>query len=480
MHIILYILDALRADHLGCYGYSRQISPNIDQLAAEGSLFENCFTSSTWTRPVAASILTGTYPLVHAVRTRNDQFVEKLYRLPEMFSDIGYKTAAFNTMGNLASKLGFSSGFDQYHDLFYEEQILQRRENLLESEILRNNSSKEIGLPLAEDVNEYLFCWLKKNLQENTFSFIWSIDPHEPYDPPIEYRKFSSKTPSKSDEGQTSDIRSAGKEDRERIINLYDDEIRYSDYCIGELIRFLKANDIYDETLILLCGDHGDAFFEHGFYSHGHMPYDEIIHVPFIMKLPKSKYKGIRVKQLVELIDIFPTLAAFVDCDIKQSKNSLVQGYNLIPLLSGNNEKLRDFVYSDSQTLPIHNRYLSIRDERWKYMRILGPTKDIQTITKTVLYMFSNDLWLKLIKSPRHFIKNFVKEKNEFLFDIRSDPGEKKDVLGKNPEKADKYRASLNQWMTQNAELAEWIGTKRLDAVESELLKVHLEKLGYL
>ena len=118
MHILVYVFDALRADHLSCYGYRRGTSPNLDALSGDGVLFENCFSTSTWTRPVAASLLSGTYPQIHGTITRYNEFTAHIPRLPELLQNFGYKTGGFVTMGNLASDYGFAKGFDQYIELF--------------------------------------------------------------------------------------------------------------------------------------------------------------------------------------------------------------------------------------------------------------------------------------------------------------------------------------------------------------------------
>ena len=219
MHIILYVLDA-------CYGYQRNTSPNIDFLSKNGVLFKHCSTSSTWTRPVAASLLSGTYPAIHQTRSRNDMFLTNLPRLPEALKLAGFKTAAFSTMGNIASEIGFDRGFDVFIDIFRDPAIIAKRRKLdAIKEGFIHNPDQEIALPRAEDVNDYLFPWIETHRDKNTFSFIWSIEPHVPYAAPSEFRRFSFATQKKINEGERDDIRGAGEKDRRRLLNLYDDEI---------------------------------------------------------------------------------------------------------------------------------------------------------------------------------------------------------------------------------------------------------------
>ena len=156
MHIIIYVLDALRADHLSCYGYHRNTTPNIDALVERGVLFENCFTATTWTRPVAASILAGVYPEVHKTRTRYDTFSTRLNTIAEVLTKGGYKCAGFSTMGNIASEIGFSRGFEQYFDLFRDPDILAKRKGLDPvDEGLLHTTDQKMALPIAEDINGF-------------------------------------------------------------------------------------------------------------------------------------------------------------------------------------------------------------------------------------------------------------------------------------------------------------------------------------
>lgn len=232
MNIIIYVCDALRADHLSCYGYSRQTSPNIDALAADGVLFENCFTSSTWTRPVAASLLTGVYPAVHLANARQRVLPSHLTRLPVVLGQHGYRTAGFSTMANVSSDVDFHQGFDAFHDLFREPGIVARRQArtlIADYEIGGVDGSSSIAIPYAGDINDFLFPWLLHDNQTSSFSFVWSIEPHAPYIPPTEFRRFSGQAGADPREGWPDHLRRAGASDKQRLVDLYDDEIYYNE-----------------------------------------------------------------------------------------------------------------------------------------------------------------------------------------------------------------------------------------------------------
>ena len=129
-NVLIYIVDALRADHLSSYGYARPTTPNLDALAAEASAvrFSAACSPSTWTKPVAASILSGCYPPAHGVRSRSDLFVRAVPRLPELLQAAGYRTAAVSTIGNVSSPMGYAVGFDKFVDLYKEPSLVSRRE----------------------------------------------------------------------------------------------------------------------------------------------------------------------------------------------------------------------------------------------------------------------------------------------------------------------------------------------------------------
>ena len=481
MHVIIYVLDALRADHLSCYGYERETSPHIDALAREGVVFENCFTSSTWTRPVAASILTGTYPAVHRTRTRHDMFSTNLTRLPQVLKAGGFETAGFSTIGHLASELGFDEGFDRYYDLFRDPIILAKRRKLdTAKEGLLHAAGQEIALPQAEDVHDFLFPWLEENQATSTLNFIWSIETHIPYIVPNTFRHFSSSSFSQPNEGGYDDLRSATAADRQRIIDLYDDVIRYNDHCIGKIVSHLKALGIYEDTLFVIVSDHGDAFYEHGTYGHGYAPHEELIHVPMVMRFPGGQYGEQRVPGLVELIDIFPTMMAVVGLAPGMVGSTLVQGHNLLPLLDGRRSQVREYVFSDTQALEFHNRYLSVRSQRWKYIQVEQPKRNEPMFASTVKHIIERRMIFDILRAPRHFLRHYFSSTSRYLFNLEADPGEQYNMAAERPDLVSQFQQVLESWQQQNDELAEQAGSAPYSYEESESLRRHLEELGYM
>ena len=203
-NVLIYIVDALRADHLSCYGYHRPTSPNLDALAADPSAvrFTTVCSPSTWTKPVAASILSGCYPPAHGVRTRSDLFVRAVPRLPEALQAAGFATAAVSTIGNVSSPMGFAAGFDHFADLYKDPALVSRREvSNTGAWKLYFEEDTTVVLPLAEDVNASALSWLDGQSKPVNgskpaaparpwFLFLWVLDPHDPYYPPPGYDRW--------------------------------------------------------------------------------------------------------------------------------------------------------------------------------------------------------------------------------------------------------------------------------------------------
>lgn len=293
-NVILFLVDTLRADHLGCYGYPRQTSPNFDALAKEGVLFENVTAESSWTKPSTATLLTGQSSLEHGVQDFADILDEERKTLPEIFAENGYQTAGF--MSNpLASPI------------FKFDQGCQ--------------TSSYRRLANADQVIGQVTSWLKKR-EDGTpfFLYIHTMDPHLPYAPPADLvkdwrpkvnvvgdRELAIMSGAVADQ-EGPDGQGPPLPGLETMIALYDGEILASDRAFGRLVRELKKRDLYDQTIIALVSDHGEEMYERRGFGHVHSLYQELVHVPWILKLPAGQAAGLRVKSNWCHLDTAPTL----------------------------------------------------------------------------------------------------------------------------------------------------------------------------
>ncbi len=287
---ILIGVDTLRADHLGCYGYERPTSPNIDKFAADAALFERCISTCPWTFPSFGSMLTGKYPSIAGATTNVKFLGDDESTIAEGLSQLDFATFAVVNSPWVGRMTNMLQGFD----------------TAIEFPNLR------AGKSFDEAEN-----WLEAHADEDCFVFIHLMDPHLPYRPkPENLGKFNPGY-----NGPYSEMFDMNHDDIERlrageimmsdadkvqVEALYDEALFGLDQDFGKFIESLKADNLYDETMIILTGDHGEEFWEHGGFEHGHQLYDELLHVPLLVH--GREFDAGRVNGLCSTIDIFPTI----------------------------------------------------------------------------------------------------------------------------------------------------------------------------
>ncbi len=295
-NVIIYLIDTLRADHLGTYGYSRPTSPNIDRFAAGAMLFENARAQSSWTRPTVVSLLTGLAPRRHGVNRREDALSDSVDTLAELLAGAGYATAGFITNGNAGPNFGLGQGFEEFRHL-------------------AESADREERHQLSDHLNRWLFHWLENRGDDDRPFLLYahSTDPHVPYTPKEPFRsRFAPNADRET--GRLARARAifqgrVPSTDRIRrdLIDLYDAEIAFNDHHFGQLIERLKELNLYDNSLIVLVSDHGEEFLDHGGWEHGITLFDEQLHVPLILKFPHQKI-GQRISATTSQIDVVPTI----------------------------------------------------------------------------------------------------------------------------------------------------------------------------
>lgn len=290
-HVLIFLVDTLRADRLGCYGYERPTSPNIDRFAAGAVRFEHAVAQSSWTRPSTASILTGLYPHNHGARSRNHVLARDVVYLPEVLRSMGYRALGVSSNSIAGPTFGFHRGFSHFKPL---------AENL---------SSPGIHIPVWQVVNETLE-WLDRIGPEDPFFvFMHAMDPHAPYYPPEPHRsRFAPNAPAGplgTNMGKLQPF------EIPHLSDLYDAEIASVDEHFGRLLEELDRRGFLDDTLVVFVSDHGEEFQDHGNHGHGSNLYREQIHVPLIVQLPARLRAAVErsvVEEQVQQIDIVPTI----------------------------------------------------------------------------------------------------------------------------------------------------------------------------
>ncbi|HXO21666.1 MAG TPA: sulfatase, partial [Thermoanaerobaculia bacterium] len=289
-NIVLYLVDTLRADRLGCYGETKPLSPAIDAFARGATLFERAVAQATWTRPAVTSVLTGLGPLSHGVQTLDDRLPAAAVTLPEMLQAAGYRTAGFSTNLHVSAATGLAQGFDRF-------------------ELLP-------GETRSDAVNRRVTRWLDDSRGKPPFFlYVQTLDPHAPYDPlPEMRRRFAAGVPpglGATDEiVRTYPMRGEARARRiAQLSALYDAEVAGNDRSFGELLAALKERGLYDSALVVFMADHGEEFDEHGGLGHAINLYSPTLHVPLIVKWPREA-EGRRVARLAQHVDLLPTLLA--------------------------------------------------------------------------------------------------------------------------------------------------------------------------
>jgi arylsulfatase A-like enzyme len=350
-HVIVILIDALRFDHLGCYGYSRPTSPALDAFAKESLLFTQAISQSSYTKPVIASLFTSLYPSQHNVfrNTRRDatgNFVSDVLdgsftTMAEYLRDAGFNTAGFLEQAQLRNYMGFAQGFYYY--------------------------KSDMGA--ANEINRGFFHWLPLNKHRKFFAYLHYLDIHAPYTPPSHYReRFGSFEHSTSFPEQVKDWQkfkgdvtdgniTLTQTEAEQLKALYDAEIRAFDDDMKTLFAKLKEEGVYDNSLIVVTADHGDEFLEHGSVDHAHTLFDELLRVPLMIRFPKGEHRGV-VNAQVQTIDLLPTFLDF--CEIELDPH--IMGHSLLSYKHGANGYQQFPVFSERADL------ISMRTEKYKYI----------------------------------------------------------------------------------------------------------------
>ena len=335
-NVILIVIDALRPDRLGCYGYERPTSPTLDGLASEGAVFTDVMAQAAETLISVPAFLTGRYPREHGLVWQlegAEVLVGSELRAPtmaEILRESGYATAAVSANPLISAESAVAKGFDMFEHSW--------------------------GLPsvwraTAAEVNQSAYPLLEgwRSAPKPFFLYLHYMDPHNAYCPPSEFCVFGRPGYTPRDEKinkimnelaeregtvGVTDERLAERElvrkDIARLSDLYDGEVLCADHHLGELFRRLKQLGLYDNTIIIITADHGEALLEHESLKHGGTLYQEAVHVPLIIKGPGIP-AGQRITGLVELNDLAPTVlaAAGIEVEVEMS------GRSVLPALTG-------------------------------------------------------------------------------------------------------------------------------------------------
>jgi arylsulfatase A-like enzyme len=344
---VLILLDTVRADHLSCYGYSRETSPNLSRLSQEGVLFQQTVSYAPWTLPSVANILSGSRISEHVFNKTLKQSVV------ESISKAGYTTAAFTEGGYVSSRYGFDLGCLEHSE---EEGAVQ----FVSSEKPRDPNFAggiEKTFSMAKK-------WLTEHRDEKFFLFIHTYEPHIPYERRTG-TNFTLETLLLLRNGKLS----FNDQELEYLEALYDGGILESDRHVGAFLAFLKKVGLRDRTLVVVTSDHGEDLGDHyrsNCGDHGHSLHDNQLLVPLIIHNPCSTYSVKKVTHQIRLMDVMPTIAEILNAPI----DFTTTGKSLLPLMHGeeNAGRFANGGYNRAGPKRMFLRYLG-----YKYIKVVGP-----------------------------------------------------------------------------------------------------------
>jgi len=312
-NVIIIIIDTARQDYFSCYGYNRETTPRIDEFAKEAVKFENAIASSPWTLPSIASILTGLWPHRHlagyAVKDPDTAqegmtfLTGSALTLTEILLQNRYQTVGFFQNPFVDPGFGLNRGFETY-DYFPGDNLHIRK---------------------ADQVLRLAVKWLEQYRERGKpfFMVLHFFDPHLAYDPPMElampfiYQSQSSlKPPFAPSDEELEKIRAGeikySAMDKKFIIGLYEGELSFVDSMVGEFFDYLKEKGLYEKSLIIITADHGEEFWEHNSFEHGHSLYQELLLVPLLIRFPEKDNGGMVVQERVSLVDLAPSILTYL------------------------------------------------------------------------------------------------------------------------------------------------------------------------
>jgi len=447
LSIVFIMIDTLRADHLGSYGFKAPVSPNLDQIAREGIVFDRCFSVAPWTKPAIASLFTGLDPSIHKVLTHagrysgaakpvrprklaTDALPASAVTVAEQLKEQNYATAAFIANPWITRTNGFAQGFDVFDIRFAS-----------------NDTPADHILPRVTT-------WMQRRKEERPFFlYLHFMDVHDPYDAPDEdvdairdADAFGSDRQLAEEELPRSMVRHMrnlrlGWTKGPNSHSLREWRVRYAagvrafDRRIGAFLDELRSTGWMDRVVLIITSDHGEELFEHEGWSHGHSLHEHQLYVPLIVRMPNAEHAGTRIDDLVSIVDLAPTIAGLAGTALPGE----LSGVDLSPRLRG------------SVDVPMHAAVFAAGVK-----------------SKPELHG---------VRSPSHKLIQDMANGTSNLFDLREDPGERHDIAAKSPRITFELSEILERHLS---DAAKHPGVGRAQAEIPAEDEERLRALGYL
>jgi arylsulfatase A-like enzyme len=441
-NIVYILIDTQRADSFEPFGGegSAAQTPTFDALTKDSIVFSRAFNQENWTKPSVATILSGLYPVTHDTSGEEETVPDAVEMLAERLNDNGLTTGAFIANGYISRDFGFNQGWDYY------------------TNFLREGKNGQ-----AKNVYRNAIDWVEKNHDKPFFLYVQTIDPHVPWNIPDEYKKlyYDGKytgrigpTMGGAEQKKLSGNPKMTEDDYKWVNALYNGEVSYQDKHMGKLVDKLKDLGVFDDTLFIISNDHGEELNDHGEMGHRHTLYNELLRSPLLMRYPDRLPPGQQYDDIVELVDMAPTILDLMGF----APSEVHEGISLVPLIEGHTLQRPRYTIAEYE---YNSRYgpLDIDEE------------DRGSHERSVIV----GRW-KLWRDHRE---------HKMLFDLKADPGEQENMLGKAPialRLTEVYLAEGLANPNKKVRLLNRMGKKQFQAgsveIEGELRK-QLEALGY-
>ena len=421
MNLIIISVDTLRTDHMGVYGYIKNTTPNIDDWAKKAYVFTNVYTTDPFTYPSVATFMTGQYPLTTRIITNGTSLPlsDNTQTLANIMKKNGYQTAGFISNRFISSKLSnLNQGFDQFSEYDAFDDWKKKREDY--NNFI--NSSLE---------------WIDRNQSGKLFLWVHLMDPHYPYYPSSEFlckydRDYCSELQGKSIDEIRDKAKKIFRSEKQEVgctkekvsydqinpfLALYDGEIASADLLVKSILNKLQQTGLDKKSLVVIYGDHGEGFDHNYYFHHGAVLYNSSVRIPLIIKYPNFTSQKIRIDQLIDNSDIFPTILELLGIS-NYSHN--IDGRSFSDIFS---------TQPFSKIIPIKKReYIySVNNELSKFSIYDGQYKFIYSLNQACLY----------------------KNQKEELYDLKNDPDELINIAEEKITIAEKMKTQLLNYLSK-------------------------------
>jgi arylsulfatase A-like enzyme len=492
-NVVFVVMDTVRKSHLSVYGYDRPTTPGLERFADEAAVFEQAVAPAPWTLPVHASLFTGMYPSEHGASQENP-YLEGATTLAESLSVGGYETACYSSNAWITPYTHLTDGFDD-QDNFFEVMpgdflsgpLAKAWKAMNDNDSLRKVADYLVSV--GNKIHEYTASGegadsktpqvIDRTMEfiddadDDYFAFINLMDAHLPYHPPEEYKEEFAPGVDSTEVCQNSKeyncgARDIGDDEWEAIKGLYDAEIRHIDAELQRLFSWMQDNDEWEDTMVVICADHGELHGEHGLYGHEFCIYDPLVNVPLLVKHPEME-TGVREDQQVELVDLYHTVLDHAGVEAAESADPSETAVSLDRTRSLLSADYREFAEGDFAFV--------------EYYRPVVELKQLeQKASDAGIELDEDSRFYSRMRAARRPDAKYVRNERiaDEFYHLDSDPGERDDSHGEGSDEEVELEAALSEFEASVG--GEWKEVEDEDVLDdmSDDAKDRLQDLGYI